>query len=220
MLAPFKVASIGNPAPYTHTLHSAGHTVLHALRVQLSFPPLAPTPRRSGADGGLRTSTPDSPITLWQSRSLMNDSGRGVKAAWEHYRRENHASLPFSTATRHNDELNNGEDEEGEEQIMLVVLHDELEAPLGKIKVRRPASGKKGGGGGGSARGHNGLKSILAGLPDLRFTRIGVGIGRPTSRDPDDVARYVLRKMTAAEKETLEGPVAGLVLQALRGLLK
>ncbi|OAF63186.1 hypothetical protein VC83_00631 [Pseudogymnoascus destructans] len=33
------VASIGNPAPYLNTLHSAGHTVLRGLTIPLSTPP-------------------------------------------------------------------------------------------------------------------------------------------------------------------------------------
>lgn len=71
----------------------------------------------------------------------------------------------------------------------MVVLHDELEAPLGKIKLKV----------GGSARGHNGLKDIVQALGDSNFIRIGVGIGRPESRDSRDVANFVLRKMTMGE---------------------
>ena len=71
----------------------------------------------------------------------------------------------------------------------LVVLHDELESPLGKIKVKV----------GGSARGHNGIKDIGRALGGAEFVRIGVGIGRPASRDSRDVGDFVLRKMTAGE---------------------
>ena len=171
-----QVASIGNPAPYLQTLHSAGHTVLHALRAQLDHPPFTRS-RRFGDGLVSEPSLSSSPYTLWQSRSLMNESGASVVAAWTAFERL-HAPEPAK----------------------LVVLHDDLDLPVGKIRVRS--------GSGLSARGHNGLKSIRAheGPSSLDFTRIGVGIGpRPASRDPDQVASFVLRKMTAQEKQTLEG---------------
>ena len=73
----------------------------------------------------------------------------------------------------------------------LVVVHDELESPLGKIKMKQ----------GGSAKGHNGLKSCISSLGGMNFWRVGVGIGRPESRESRLVAEYVLRKMTPVEVE-------------------
>lgn len=63
----------------------------------------------------------------------------------------------------------------------ILVLHDELEQPFGKIQVRM----------GGSARGHNGLKSIIGVCGD-QFARMRIGISRPDSKD--DVPNYVLQK--------------------------
>ena len=79
----------------------------------------------------------------------------------------------------------------------LVVVHDELESPLGKIKVKI----------GGSAKGHNGLKSCVSSLGGMAFTRIGVGIGRPESRESRDVANYVLRKMSPVEMQKVSNGV-------------
>ena len=53
----------------------------------------------------------------------------------------------------------------------IVVVHDEIDLDFGKIKV------KTGGGHGG----HNGLKSITSMLGDGGFTRLRVGIGRPSA---------------------------------------
>ncbi len=65
----------------------------------------------------------------------------------------------------------------------LLVVHDELELPFGSIKLRV----------GGSAKGHNGLKSIIqAWGPD--FARLRVGIGRPAERE--EVPDYVLQDFT------------------------
>lgn len=88
----------------------------------------------------------------------------------------------------------------------LVVLHDELELPLGQAKVK---SGKA------SAKGHNGIKSVQAsfqgaGILDRlgeNFVRIGVGIGRPVSREREDVSQFVLGQMTTSEREKVEGTV-------------
>ena len=94
----------------------------------------------------------------------------------------------------------------------LVVVHDELELPIGKIKVRD----------GGSARGHNGLKSVMAALPGgMEFTRVGVGIGRCMSRESKDVAAYVMRKMTTQELDAMEdvaGQVSAVVREIRRGV--
>lgn len=62
-----------------------------------------------------------------------------------------------------------------------------------------------------SPKGHNGLKSIREKMPGVPYTRIGVGIGRPESREPGVVAGYVLRKMTQGERGKIEGCVGGVV---------
>jgi PTH1 family peptidyl-tRNA hydrolase len=90
----------------------------------------------------------------------------------------------------------------------LVVVHDELEIALGAVKVRK---------GDASPKGHNGLKSIKQTMPGMDYTRIGVGIGRPESRDANDVAAYVLRKMSPMEKIKIEGSV-GVVRAELKRL--
>ena len=99
----------------------------------------------------------------------MNVSGPAVATAWRAYLKE----LP-------NDDRVHAK---------LVVVHDELESPLGKIRVRH----------GGSAKGHNGLKSVNRSLGGPNYARIGIGIGRPESRESKDVATYVLRKMSSIE---------------------
>jgi PTH1 family peptidyl-tRNA hydrolase len=66
----------------------------------------------------------------------------------------------------------------------ILVIHDELEMPVGKWKHVGPGL---------SSRGQNGLKSIIEAFGGKNeFQRIRVGIGRPESREPKDVASYVL----------------------------
>ena len=165
MPARLLIASLGNPTPaYANTLHSAGHTLVSTLREYLFNPQFS---RERSYGNGLVSH--GSEYTLFQSPSLMNVSGKAVAIAWKGFLRE------LSPDER--------------SEAKLVVVHDELESPLGKIKVKV----------GGSARGHNGIKSCIGSLGGMEFTRIGVGIGRPESRDSKDVANYVLKKMTPVE---------------------
>lgn len=92
------------------------------------------------------------------------------------------------------------------EQAKLVVVHDELELAIGMVKVKQGYA---------SPKGHNGLKSINGLIKGADYTRIGVGIGRPESRDPNVVAGYVLRKMSAQERVKIEGTI-GIVEMELR----
>lgn len=163
MSARLFIASVGNPAPYYNTLHSAGHHLVDTLQ-------------RIGC-----------PHTLYKSSSLMNVSGANVIRAYRSFL----STLPA-------DERN---------LARLVVLHDELELPLGQLKLRES----------GSLKGHNGLKSIKATLGGKEFARLGIGIGRPESREKGAVSDYVLRKMTGVERGKIEsrGEVAMMLLEKL-----
>ena len=66
----------------------------------------------------------------------------------------------------------------------VLVLHDEIDLPFGEIRTRV----------GGGLAGHNGLKSIRDALGSPEFTRVRVGVGRPPTTDPDEVASYVLSR--------------------------
>jgi PTH1 family peptidyl-tRNA hydrolase len=184
---PLLICSIGNPGKqYANTLHSAGHLVVKKLQERLHFTPWEKSKRHgNGLISSPMTAADNSGSdwTLWQSTSLMNVSGKGVKGAHDNWAREKFAA---------------GESE-AKEGGKLVIVHDELEKPLGEVtlNVRQGAS----------AKGHNGLKSILMSLRETPFVRIGVGIGRPVSRDRNDVADYVMRKMKPEEQAKIEGSV-------------
>jgi len=74
----------------------------------------------------------------------------------------------------------------------LVVVHDELDLPTGRVKVKV----------GGGLAGHNGLKSLKAHLRDDGFMRIRIGIGRPPGRLSG--ADHVLRRPGKAERAELD----------------
>jgi len=73
----------------------------------------------------------------------------------------------------------------------VLVVVDEVQLPLGKIRAR--ASG--------SAGGHNGLKSIVAHLGD-GFSRLRIGVGRGDSQR--DLADHVLAKFDKDEAGEVE----------------
>jgi PTH1 family peptidyl-tRNA hydrolase len=74
----------------------------------------------------------------------------------------------------------------------LVVVHDELDLPVGRVKVKV----------GGGLAGHNGLKSLKAHLRDDGFMRVRIGIGRPPGRVSG--ADYVLKRPGKAERAELD----------------
>ena len=75
----------------------------------------------------------------------------------------------------------------------VLVIHDDLDLPLGKIKL------KEAGGHGG----HNGLRNIIENLKgDTNFKRMRIGIDHPEKEE--DVVKYVLSKFTKKERQLLE----------------
>ena len=78
----------------------------------------------------------------------------------------------------------------------LVVVHDELDLPTGRLRVKA----------GGGLAGHNGLKSIRAHLRSDAFTRVRIGIGRPDGTPKG--GSYVLARPGRAERAELEAAVS------------
>lgn len=70
----------------------------------------------------------------------------------------------------------------------MLVVHDELELPFGKTAFKD----------GGSARGHNGMRSIIAHGGE-KSKRLRVGVDRPENRE--DVSDYVLGKFKQPKNE-------------------
>ena len=81
----------------------------------------------------------------------------------------------------------------------LIVIHDDLDLPPGKIRLRL----------GGSSGGHKGIDSIIARTGTRDFYRIRVGIGRPdtgasTPEKEDTIIAYVLSDFTPEEKKIID----------------
>ena len=84
----------------------------------------------------------------------------------------------------------------------ILVVHDELELPFGQIKTKM----------GGSARGHNGLRSLIERVGE-NFMRVRVGIGRPERKE--DVSSYVLSRFNENSDK-----IDTMLTQAVESVLK
>ncbi|HMO01855.1 MAG TPA: aminoacyl-tRNA hydrolase [Oligoflexia bacterium] len=103
-------------------------------------------------------------VTLLKPLTFMNLSGESVAEAVSYYKLQ----------------LNE-----------LLVVHDELDLPLGVVKLKN---------GGGDA-GHNGIKSIVAALGSRDFFRLRFGLGRPLNEEP--AKNWVLKMFTKGELSSL-----------------
>jgi PTH1 family peptidyl-tRNA hydrolase len=87
----------------------------------------------------------------------------------------------------------------------LVVVHDDLDLPFGRIQVKQ----------GGGIAGHRGLASIVERLGTDDFARIRVGIGRPEVGDAVD---YVLERFTDDQERGLP-PIIERAADAVEAVL-
>jgi PTH1 family peptidyl-tRNA hydrolase len=77
----------------------------------------------------------------------------------------------------------------------LIVIHDDLDLPLGKMRISY----------GSSSGGHKGVESIITELGSHDFVRLRVGIGRPTKPvlSEADIIAYVLSDFTPEQKQAI-----------------
>jgi PTH1 family peptidyl-tRNA hydrolase len=90
----------------------------------------------------------------------------------------------------------------------FLVIYDDLDLPLGKIRLRQS----------GSSGGHKGMNSIISALGSEDFPRIRVGIGRPQAEEQsiseDAIVNYVLSDFSSQEEATIK-PVIARVSEAI-----
>lgn len=113
-------------------------------------------------------------IILLKPMTYMNNSGASVLAAASFYK-----ILPEE----------------------MLVIHDELDLPLGKLKIKQ----------GGSHGGHNGIKSIESCI-GKDFHRLRIGVGHPGNKE--QVSSYVLSNFLPQEAITVDKMVAVICANA------
>ena len=119
-------------------------------------------------------------VVLAKPRTFMNSSGEGIAYLLARFR------------ARPQD---------------LVVIYDEMELPLGRLRIRTQ----------GSDGGHNGMKSIISVLGTQDFPRIRVGIGPPA--EGESSIPHVLGQFPSEEEPVVAGAV-GRVAAAVASILE
>ncbi len=162
------VVGLGNPgSDYEGNRHNIGQMVLATLAHAASASFRSHKANAAVAEG--RTGGHGPRLILAKPNSFMNLSGGPVANLLKYY------SL---------------------EPSRLIVVHDELDIPFDKLKI------KFGGGHGG----HNGIRDIISATGTGEFTRVRVGIGRPPGRMA--AADFVLRDFGSTERTTLPNLLA------------
>ncbi len=153
------IVGLRNPgSAYTHTRHNAGGWFVEALAHQYNAS-FKPDKKLHAELTCLEADSVSCRAVL--PSVFMNHSGLPVQALCQFYRIEPNE---------------------------IIVAHDELDLPVGRIKL------KTGGGHGG----HNGLRDIIQQLGSNDFHRLRVGIGHPGHKEL--VLNYVLGKPTSHER--------------------
>jgi PTH1 family peptidyl-tRNA hydrolase len=84
--------------------------------------------------------------------------------------------------------------------VRTLVIHDELDLPFGRLRIRK----------GGSSAGNHGMDSLIESFGSKDFIRFRVGIGRPPGNGVD----YVLSPFTANEQAQVP-EIVGRVAEAV-----
>lgn len=181
---PQLIVGLGNPEPkYDQTRHNIGFAAVDAMSRSWQIP-LSENRKFQAVFGEGRGPQADK-IRLLKPLTYMNRSGQAIRAVTDWYK------LPPES---------------------VLVIYDDMDLPLGKIRLRLS----------GSAGGHNGMKSAIAHLSTQNFPRLRIGIGRPqdrtSSNDPAAVS-YVLGRFSSAETK-LMSEVLQLVVECVELSLK
>src|SRR3990167_10901849 len=156
------IVGLGNPGQaYDHTRHNIGFTVLDAFAAQAGIGWVPKRRYQALIAPGLSPS--GNRFTLLKPQTYMNLSGRSVAGF-----------LSDKGLSAHD----------------LLVLHDEMDLPLGKIKGaynRGPA-------------GHNGVRSLIEAIGTKEFYRLRLGIGKP----PAEGISHVLGRFSPQEKKAVD----------------
>jgi PTH1 family peptidyl-tRNA hydrolase len=180
------LVGLGNPGvQYAGTRHNVGFMALERLAAQNGS-----TFRQQSKLHGLLAEVGSGPnrLRLLMPQTFMNDSGRSIRAALDWFDLEPH---------------------------QLLVLVDDMDLPLGRMRLRRS----------GGAGGHNGLRSTISHLGGEAFPRLRIGIGAPALNPVERKQRtvgHVLGRFSPAEQplldEVLEEVLAGVALIQRLGL--
>ena len=173
------VVGLGNPGTkYEGTRHNIGFMTLERMASGEGF-----SFRQQSKLHGLAAEhgIGESRLRLLMPQTYMNDSGRSIRAALDWF---------------------------GFTPEQLLVLVDDMDIPLGRLRLRAQ----------GSAGGHNGLRSTIQHLGTQAFPRLRIGIGAPADNPAERRARtvsHVLGPFSRAEQSEVDAVLDG-VLEAIQ----
>ena len=169
------VVGLGNPgSKYAGTRHNIGFMALERMAKAEGF-----SFRQQTKLHGLaaETGVGDRRLRLLMPQTYMNDSGRSIRAALDW----------FDLAPE-----------------QLLVLVDDMDLPLGRLRLRAQ----------GSAGGHNGLRSTIQHLGSPAFPRLRIGIGAPAENPAERRAKtvsHVLGAFSKAEQPSVDAVLEGVL---------
>ena len=167
------VAGLGNPgAQYADTPHSVGFETVDRLAAAAGA---AWEEKRAFRCVMARCVLAGQPTLLVKPQTFMNLSGESVAPVVKY-----HNATPAD----------------------LVVVQDDIDLPVGRIRVRA----------GGSHGGHNGIRNIIERLGTDAFARVKIGVGK----DAADVVGHVLGKFDPATRGKMDVVVAAAATTAGR----
>ena len=170
------IVGLGNPgAQYANTPHSIGFESVEAIAASI------------GADWEEKRQFKclwakgvfaGEPVILCKPQTFMNLSGESVAPL-----------VKYSNCTA----------------VDLVVVQDDIDLPLGRIRIRKD----------GSCGGHNGVRNVIERLGTTRFTRLKLGVGK----EPGNVIAHVLGKFDPASR-TVADEVVATSVKAVGSILR
>ena len=159
----YLIVGLGNPGEkYQGTRHNVGAEVVYLLEEQYGV-----RLRKSKASAlCAEVKSGNRNVVIAVPETYMNESGLAARKLMDRYNIS--------------------------EPAQLIVIHDELDLPVGKIKIKV----------GGGLAGHNGLRSIESHVHSREFARIRIGVGaiQEGQRGRD----YVLSRPSKADRQALE----------------
>ncbi len=167
LVIPQLIVGLGNPEPkYDRTRHNIGFDAVDNLAKAWHIS--LSENRKFMGEFGEGKAPGNEKIRLLKPLTYMNLSGQSMRATLDWYK-----VSPTS----------------------VLVIYDDMDLPLGKIRLRLS----------GSAGGHNGMKSAISHLGTDKFPRLRIGIGKPPSANVEkETISYVLGKFTTSEIQVME----------------
>ena len=178
----YLIIGLGNPGEqYEKTRHNVGFLVVDVLAKQWqcdewSFDKKSSSLLADCVKPGFTQPGVTQPVLLAKPQTFMNNSGKAVKSLI--------AKLGLAKAGL------------AKAKPSLVVIHDDIDLPLGTVKV----SSNRG------SAGHKGVESIIQTLGSKNFVRIRVGI-QPEKGKPEDVEDFVLQSFKKIELPSLRSAI-------------